>query len=147
MSTTTTFKPGDVLRYAPYRDHCRQTSAFVTEDGTPLDTYWGTYGDGQYGHLREEELASAKVVFNVNDYEALDQYSSGSRLRWLTFHPDDRRTSSMLLARHPDCYECRQAADGRCWHDRVVAEKRAVARPRKRLPLCPRNGPTPRQRS
>lgn len=85
-----TFKTGDVLRYVPRRYHCKEGTAFVTERGTPLDTYWGPGGNGEYGHLRPEELATAEVVFNVNDYDALDIYANQSRATWLTYHPDDR---------------------------------------------------------
>lgn len=91
------FKPGDVLAYTPREYHCCEGTAFVTENGTPLDTFWGPDGDGQYGRLREEELATAEIKFNVNDYDALDRYSKGSAATWKTYHPDDR---ALITSQH-----------------------------------------------
>lgn len=88
----TDLRPGDVLRYRPlgeFEPHwCREGLALVDDNGHAFDTYWGTYGD--HHRLTEAELASADLVFNVNDYDELDQYSRGSRLTWETYHPDDR---------------------------------------------------------
>jgi len=87
----TEFKPGDVLSYVPKGAfepwHCREGKALVDERGRAWDTFWQF--DGQH-LLSAEELADAEVVFNVNDYEALDVYAGGSRLLWETYHPDDR---------------------------------------------------------
>lgn len=86
-------KPGDVLSYIPERDHCRERTAFVTERGVAVDTYWqGDYRGGyQDAHrLTDDELATATVRFNVSDYDALDLYSKESRPTWETYHPDDR---------------------------------------------------------
>jgi hypothetical protein len=90
LSSQSRFRSGDVLRYTPRRAHCKQGTAFVRDCGTPLDTYWSAFGDFEYGHLSDEELATAEVVFNVNDYDMLDKYSRGSRLTWETYSPDDR---------------------------------------------------------
>lgn len=85
-------KPGDVLRYRPARDHCREGIAFVRENGVIVDTFWHTFANGgdDIYRLRDAELVGATVLFNVNEYDALDRYASSSRERWLTFHPDDR---------------------------------------------------------
>jgi hypothetical protein len=84
---------GDVLRYLPERHHCREGTAFVTERGDAVDTYWSTtysYGGADDHRLTAEELATAEVQFNVNDYDALDPYAGTSRPTWETYHPDDR---------------------------------------------------------
>lgn len=88
--SSTSFKHGDVLSYLPERHHCRETTAFVTERGVALDTYWRPTGDGDSHRLTSDELATATVRFNVNDYDALDVYSRSSRSTWETYHPDDR---------------------------------------------------------
>jgi hypothetical protein len=83
------FVPGDVLSYSPRWHHCRETTAIVREDGQAMDTFWRhTASDGAL--LNEEEMATATVRFNVNDYDLLDVYAQSSRSTWETYHPDDR---------------------------------------------------------
>lgn len=86
---TVSFKPGDVLSYIPRWHHARETTAFVRDDGTAVDTFW-RHTDSSAAVLNEDELATAEVRFNANDYDALDIYSHSSRAEWLTYHPDDR---------------------------------------------------------
>jgi hypothetical protein len=83
------FTPGDVLSYIPKWHHCRETTAFVREDGIAVDTFW-RHTDSSAAVLSEEEIATAEVRFNVNEFDALDIYSHSSRETWLTYHPDDR---------------------------------------------------------
>jgi hypothetical protein len=93
MSTATTFKPGDVLTYLTERDHCRETTAFVLDNGRAVDTFWrGDFerGSGEVHSLTAAELETAEVRFNVNDYDQLDLYAASSRALWETYHPDDR---------------------------------------------------------
>lgn len=90
MATLTTFNPGDVLRYTPLVHHWREGMARVREDGRILDTYWRPGGDSESHALTEQELASATVVFNVAEFDALDRYSASSREQWEAYHPDDR---------------------------------------------------------
>lgn len=85
-----TFRPGDVLRYVPALTHCREGRAFVQADGSALDTYWRPEGDQDSHRLSAEEMAKAKLCFNVGDYTALDRYTAVSRETWETFHPADR---------------------------------------------------------
>jgi hypothetical protein len=81
---------GDVLRYAPSQNHCREGMAFVTESGNALDTYWGPEGDSNSHALTDRELSTAKVVFNVAEFTVLDRYSAASGEKWETYSPDDR---------------------------------------------------------
>ena len=83
------FKPGDVLAYVPRWHHCREGAAFVKDNGVAVDTYW-RHTDSSAALLNLEELATAELRFNVNDYDALDIYSPSSRSTWLTYHPDAR---------------------------------------------------------
>lgn len=88
-----TFKPGDVLSYIPAHHHCREGTAFVTEAGRAVDTFWQSDyvgGTGYAHYLRDNELATATLRFNVNDYRALDIYSKSSHVEWMTYNPDDR---------------------------------------------------------
>lgn len=81
------FAPGDVLRYVPNQRHCREGMAIVHDDGRVLDTFW----DSDRHLLNKEERATAEVVFNLNDFDALDLYGSAASLAtWETYHRDDR---------------------------------------------------------
>lgn len=84
-------EPGDVLRYSPSTGHAREGMAFVGESGLARDTFWRTRGDSDSHALTAEELASATLLFNVRDFDALDRHSQASRETWETYHPDDRR--------------------------------------------------------
>jgi hypothetical protein len=88
-SRASEFRPGDVLSYLAERYHCREGTALVRDDGRAVDTFWGSL-DSQAHVLTADELSTAERVFNVNNYDALDRYSRGSRLTWETYHPDDR---------------------------------------------------------
>lgn len=88
-------RAGDVLRYHASERHAREGWAFVRWGGPgairPLlafDTFWGY--DGAYsGHLlTEDEVASAEVVFNVEDYRRVTYEPEGRE--WEDYHPDDR---------------------------------------------------------
>jgi hypothetical protein len=89
-----TFREGDVVRYAPERDWCRDTTATVERrrDGLVLlDTYWTT----DRPVLSTIEAATAKVLFNLNDYERVNHRSDFER-----YAPDDRRE---LSTQHGHC--------------------------------------------
>lgn len=88
--STCTFTPGDVLSYLPAHHHCRQGTALVAENGRAFDTFWRIVPDNESHFLTEQELATAEVKFNVNDYDMLDEYAKGSEAKWKTYHPDDR---------------------------------------------------------
>lgn len=90
QSSRVALKEGDVLSYVPSQHHCRQGTALVTGNGPAFDTFWGICPDNQSHFLTPSEMASAEVVFNVNEYDMLDQYGSGSEAKWRTYHPDDR---------------------------------------------------------
>lgn len=90
MKTEIQFLPGDVLSYVPETSHCREGTAFVTDPDRAVDTYWQPRGDGESHVLTEQELATARVRFNVYDFDALDRYSPSSRETWEKYHPDDR---------------------------------------------------------
>ena len=84
-------RPGNVLRYVPRGGtHARECTAFVNERGVAVDTYWRAHGDGQSHWLRPGEVATASVLFNVGDFDALDYYAATSRSTWESYHPDDR---------------------------------------------------------
>ena len=93
----------DVVKYKPDpRRHdpmwCREGTAIVmetVETGGRLDvrdTYWGSGSDRHM--LTSEELESATVRFNLDNYE---QVNHG----WVEYHPDDREvvTSQHRLQR------------------------------------------------
>lgn len=94
-STRTEFKPGDVVRYDTGMDrHCREGWAIAEArlDSVVLfDTFWGTPGDRHL--LTYDELGTAEVVFNLDDYDELDQYRRHkSAATWKTYRPEDRET-------------------------------------------------------
>jgi hypothetical protein len=91
------FKPGDVLDYhtltRPNR-WCREGVAIVEpgrHGGAPIavDTYWSSGFDNHI--LTEDELATAQLRFNINDYDELDRYARGTRSEWETYHPLERQ--------------------------------------------------------
>lgn len=86
------FAPGDVLRYSPTGGtHARQCTAIVLQNGNVMDTFWGLRpGDGGH-YLSPEELATAELVFNLNDYRKLGEHWEPKRDEWLTYAPADRQ--------------------------------------------------------
>lgn len=85
----TAFKPGDVVRYDVEDRHCREGMAIAEArlDGVVLfDTYWRTPGDRHL--LTFDELATAEVVFNLDDYVELTERQSVDR--WEMYKPADR---------------------------------------------------------
>jgi hypothetical protein len=78
---------GDVLRYHAERDHCREGWAVVNEHGA-FDTFWGLSG-GDRHRLTEAELATAEVVFSLNDFRRVTYAPEGKQ--WDDYHPDDRQ--------------------------------------------------------
>jgi hypothetical protein len=84
------YEEGDVLLYTPTERHCREGMAFVSDRGI-IDTYWRSTGDGESHILTADELATAKVLFNIRDFDVLDRYSAASRETWLAYHPADRQ--------------------------------------------------------
>jgi hypothetical protein len=92
VTTRTEFKPGDVVRYdrGAVR-HCREGMAIAEArlDGVVLyDTYWRTPGDRHL--LTYDELATAEVLFNLDDYDELTERESSAR--WEMYKPADRQT-------------------------------------------------------
>jgi hypothetical protein len=99
MTTATTFAPGDVVAYTSSRDNnwCREGLALVSPDGKFRDTYWGSnFGDNHV--LTAEEIASARLEFNVNDFREMERYETPA---WDEYHPNDRQliTSQHRLQR------------------------------------------------
>lgn len=94
-NTRTDFKPGDVVRYEPLERpsrHCREGMAIAEArlDGVVLfDTYWRTSGDRHL--LTYDELGTSEVVFNLDDYDELDQSRHGAADTWRKYSPDDRQ--------------------------------------------------------
>jgi hypothetical protein len=84
-------RPGDVVAYVPDdRGHgqrwwCREGTAIASEqDGKIVlhDTYWGSGGNDR---LTPSEVETAKVQFNLNDFERV-----GDQWRWERYAPSDR---------------------------------------------------------
>lgn len=90
MTTKTEFKPGDVVRYDTGTErHCREGMAIAEArlDGVVLfDTYWRSYGDRHL--LTYDELATAEVVFNLDDYDELTEREAAAK--WEMYKPADR---------------------------------------------------------
>lgn len=86
----TAFKLGDVVQYDVEDPHCREGMAIAKqrEDGRTYlaDTYWSS----ENHILSEAEVASAELVFNLADYDELDQYRHESAAKWKTYAPADR---------------------------------------------------------
>lgn len=86
------FRPGDVVRYDLTERHCREGMAIAYERHGKvilLDTFWGGYGDRHM--LTDDEIATAELIFNVNDYDELDEYSRSSPAAWSKYAPADRQ--------------------------------------------------------
>jgi hypothetical protein len=91
VTTKTEFKPGDVVRYDTADRHCREGLAVAEArlDGVVLfDTYWRSHGDRHL--LTYDELATAEVVFNLDDYDELTERESAAR--WEMYKLADRET-------------------------------------------------------
>ena len=85
---------GTVVRYRPDPSRhdpawCREGMAIADSDGRLFDTYWGSMSEAH--RLQPVELDTIEILFNVNDYDELDRYAHGSKAKWETYHPDDRR--------------------------------------------------------
>ncbi|NMO00846.1 hypothetical protein HH308_06415 [Gordonia sp. TBRC 11910] len=88
-------KPGDVVRYTPSRDHCREGMAWAIRPRgrqVLVDTYWNVGVDSHV--LTDEEIATAEVVFNTNDFHELPRYDRGTPDQWKRYAPKDRETIS-----------------------------------------------------
>jgi hypothetical protein len=106
--TTTTYEPRDkdVVRYEtltrPNR-WCREGIAIAEQRGSGaiylLDTYWGHHTSETHV-LSDPEIATAELLFNLDDYDELDKYSSGSKLKWERYAPADRR----IVTEQHGCY-------------------------------------------
>lgn len=87
-----TFVMGDVVSYFPDERYdrwwCREGTAIVEiRDGQVLlfDTYWGFGPSSDPHRLTPTEIATAKVQFNLHDYDDVrDEW------RWERFAPEDR---------------------------------------------------------
>lgn len=89
--TRTEFKAGDVVRYDAAERHCREGMAVAETrlDGVVLfDTFWRSAGDRHL--LTYDELATAEVVFNLDDYDELTERQSVDR--WEMYKLADRET-------------------------------------------------------
>ncbi|SIE37803.1 Uncharacterised protein [Mycobacteroides abscessus subsp. abscessus] len=91
-------RPGDVVRYTPSTNWCREGIAIAqdqlnTRNGIQrhvlLDTYWHL---GTETHVLEDnEAATAEFMFNLADYDELERYSHESPRKWEKYAPDDRQ--------------------------------------------------------
>lgn len=104
MLPRSNYSPGDVLRYTPSGGmHARQGTAIVRPNGAALDTFWSESGDSESHRLTADELASAKVLFNVGDYEkigTIGHCAPSDEAKWLEYHPDDRQR---IGSQHEHC--------------------------------------------
>lgn len=75
-------KLGDVFRYTPSRQHCREGIAVAVEhrgEIVLMDTYWAHSHvrllrlDLDSHLVRGEELQSVELLFNIHDYRAAEQ--------------------------------------------------------------------------
>jgi hypothetical protein len=94
------FREGDVVSYAPgerfpgQRDTrwCREGTAIAGkhDGGIQLaDTFWLM---GTEDHiLTEAEIATAELLFNLDDYDELGRYSRESPSQWKKYAPADRQ--------------------------------------------------------
>lgn len=104
---------GAVVRYQPDPSRhsptwCREGTAVINDQGAAFDTYWGSGSDSH--RLTSDELATAEVLFLLEDFDELDRHAHGTKDKWETYHPDDRRliTSQHGLQRR---YFIRKGAD------------------------------------
>lgn len=82
-------REGDVLRYTPATQHCREGVAIVVDlRGGLLDSY-DTYWNTARVWVSDTELKTATVTFNLHDYRL-----AASKEEWLSFAPADRTTIS-----------------------------------------------------
>lgn len=74
-------REGDVVSYIPDRRdrHCREGMAIV-RDGQFVDTFWGSMSDAHV--LTATEIATVGLIFNVGDYDELDQYDRSAHSTW-----------------------------------------------------------------
>lgn len=98
MTTTTTFRAGDVVSYTPARTWTREGTAVARELAGAVvlvDTFWGSALDGSTLDchvVTDDKAATATVLFNVADWRAWDDHRDGGPgACWSDFHPDDRQ--------------------------------------------------------
>lgn len=97
MDNPKRFQVGDVVQWAPADRHCREGTAVAraASDGRIKlsDTFWGSY---EPHILTEDEAATAELLFNLADYDELDQYDKyGSAAKWEQYAPEDRQLITM----------------------------------------------------
>lgn len=84
----TELRDGDVLRWCPAEQRCREGWAIVQRgrhgDLVAVDTYWHA---NRYV-LSMRELVSATVEWNLHDFVEVDEHADN----WHDFAPTDRRT-------------------------------------------------------
>jgi len=68
--------------------HCREGMA-VEDDRGLRDTYWGSRGPDDH-RLTSTERANARLLFDTDDYEELDQYNPNTPTQWKKYAPEDR---------------------------------------------------------
>lgn len=88
-----TFRLNDVVRYRPTEHHCREGVAVAKNCDSSVvlvDTFWqsGSHDDHV---LTEGEVSAAELIFNIEDYDELDQYVSSSRELWNKYATSDRQ--------------------------------------------------------
>lgn len=93
-STIPTLHHNDVISYvAEGTKHCREEMALVSlvYSGKVVakDTYWHLLCSESH-RLTEDELATATVIFNRDDYIMLDRVDRNRRAIWETYRPQDR---------------------------------------------------------
>lgn len=95
----TSFRVGDVVHYTSERESrwCREGTAIAIERWgrvVLVDTYWNHLGSEDHV-LTDAELATIRPMFNLGDFDELNQYDNGSRTTWEKYAPEDReRTTS-----------------------------------------------------
>ena len=118
---TNMFKPGDVLRYEDRRRPgdvnyrwCKEELAIVDDRGIALDTFWGGPGSTDRS-LHSDELATARVIANLNDYTLHSEYGrmtteaiNAGMANWEDYSSDDR----LWITRQHGCIQILYVRNG-----------------------------------
>lgn len=96
------FAPGSIYEYTPDNGerHCREGVAYADSDGSLIDTFWGVPNSDPFirHYLTDTEIATAQLVFNVNDlrearpHETLNWYPKGTVFAVTSQHGLRRQT-------------------------------------------------------
>ena len=121
---------GDVVDYdtltRPNR-WCREGTAIgtATRDGRVIlcDTYWS--GGSETHVLTDAEIATARLRFNLGDYDELDRYSHRSPVMWKTYAPADRQTVTAQHGCHTRWFVRKGASPD--WATQIANAREVVA--------------------